>query len=153
MPAAWFNASSADLYDQATKTGRNGKSTANPARRDALFIEKVATYVIAVRPANPGIWAFYCHNDTHAVPGMFSLVLDKPKALHSLEGTWTWRSAAPCLSFSQGSIPLPGLPGGITGFLETSTNVALGAYGWPQMDTPSKLRRQAGRLVEKAFRA
>jgi hypothetical protein len=151
MPAAWFDADSVDLYDWVTTTDRNGLSTSNPARRDTLFIEKGATYVIAVKPDNPGVWAFHCHNDIHAASGMFSQVVEKPKALRALLGTWTWSSTVPRLSFTSGTNTV--LNGaGPSGFLRTSMDFALASYGWPQINSAkSTLKRETGRLLEKAF--
>ena len=70
-------------------TSRYGKGNLlNPAKRDTFMIEKGLTYIIAVKPDNPGVWALHCHNDIHAVSGMFSQVIERPAELRKSLGSW-----------------------------------------------------------------
>jgi FtsP/CotA-like multicopper oxidase with cupredoxin domain len=63
LPKSWFDqtkASQVNLYDQVISNtpSTKGYDGANPMRRDTLWIEKDLVYVIAIKPENPGIWAF-----------------------------------------------------------------------------------------------
>jgi hypothetical protein len=79
-----------DFVNLANTMGVRGVSNlSNPPRRDTLWVEKGIVYVLAVRPDNPGVWAFHCHNDIHAASGMFSQVIERPEALRDMMGTWT----------------------------------------------------------------
>jgi FtsP/CotA-like multicopper oxidase with cupredoxin domain len=55
----------------AVVIARNGiKATGSPWWTDSLDVEREATYVIAFRANNPGIWMDHCHNLTHAAAGL-----------------------------------------------------------------------------------
>jgi hypothetical protein len=135
MPEVWFDVQPQFLYDWVTTTGRSGAGT-NPARRDTLFIEKNVTYVIAFKPDNPGVWAFHCHNDIHAISGMFSQVIERPKALRSMLGTWM-ASPTPTLWWPSFALGQSGTNSAMRDKVQEIMFMALQAYGW----TSAKMKR------------
>ena len=53
------------LYNEVVNPHEANRAFAdgtNPPRRDTLMIEKGITYVIAIKPDNPGVWALHCHS-------------------------------------------------------------------------------------------
>jgi FtsP/CotA-like multicopper oxidase with cupredoxin domain len=61
LPIYWGDtdkASVQQLYDQVVSNTESTKGypTANPMRRDTIWIEKDLVYVIAIKPDNPGVW-------------------------------------------------------------------------------------------------
>jgi FtsP/CotA-like multicopper oxidase with cupredoxin domain len=57
----------------AVVLSRNGVvATGAPWWFDSLDVEDGATYEIAFRADNPGIWVDHCHNLQHAVDGLLA---------------------------------------------------------------------------------
>lgn len=59
-----------------------------PMARDTLMAEKYQFLVIAFIADNPGVWALHCHNDFHAKTGMFKQIIERPRAIRDVLGTW-----------------------------------------------------------------
>ena len=93
LPPQWFEREKKDvkaLWDFVAPrwTSNHPNNSRNPPKRDTIWLEKSVTYVLAIKPDNPGVWAFHCHNDIHAKSGMFSQVIERPLKLRSQLGTW-----------------------------------------------------------------
>ncbi|KAL9595713.1 MAG: hypothetical protein Q9219_006279, partial [cf. Caloplaca sp. 3 TL-2023] len=92
LPRKWFDAPAADLWAEVTNPHEANRAfpinLQNPPKRDTIMIEKGVTYVIAIKPDNPGVWAFHCHNDIHAVSGMMSQIIERPAELRAAVGNW-----------------------------------------------------------------
>ena len=117
-------------------------------RRDTLWIEKEIVYVIAIKPDNPGVWAFHCHNDMHAVSGMFSQVIERPSSLQRLLGKWTGRDGTGGSNWDftfDASATKPELSAKVQELM----NQALVRYGW-KADTQGQKRREVNARPFKA---
>ena len=144
-----------DLYDQVTSGAVSTRGTPglNPMRRDTLWIEKGIVYVIAIKPDNPGVWAFHCHNDIHAKSGMFAQVIERPGRLQELLGTWTgtsgqggsnWSFKFDDLTTETARTVKKALQDSVKGLMDQ----ALVNYGWKP-----KPATQARSLTPKPFKA
>lgn len=104
------------------------------------MIEKGLTYVIAVKPDNPGVWALHCHNDIHAMSGMFAQVIERPADLRRAMDSWkavAGSTSGTDIDFSWGAgtgtsaaLGDLGLPTAIAARVKQSVLTAMGAYGW-----------------------
>ncbi|KAK6524213.1 hypothetical protein TWF694_005870 [Orbilia ellipsospora] len=55
--------------------------TANPLRRDTIWLHKNEIIVLAVKLDNPGVWFIHCHNDFHAMSGMAAQMIERKQDL------------------------------------------------------------------------
>lgn len=98
LPAKWYDASGTDLFNEVKSPHEANRAfpidLQNPLKRDTIMVEKGITYVIAIKPDNPGVWAFHCHNDIHARSSMFSQVIERPADLRKAFGSWKTEAPA-----------------------------------------------------------
>jgi FtsP/CotA-like multicopper oxidase with cupredoxin domain len=67
LPPQWFVREQKDALALwnfvASRWTSNITNSSNPPRLDTIWLEKSVTYVVAIKPDNPGVCAFHCHND------------------------------------------------------------------------------------------
>ena len=155
LPGPWYDVSATQLYNEVTNPHEANRafplSRDNPPRRDTIMIEKGITYVLAIKPDNPGVWAFHCHNDIHAVSGMFSQIVERPTDIRSAVGSWSTETPASGkdLAFVWNKGTGNGVYGGadaVSKKLERNFRGALETYGWSDatVDTGTVSWRVAG---------
>ncbi|KAL8783319.1 MAG: hypothetical protein Q9195_009427 [Heterodermia aff. obscurata] len=140
LPERWYDASATDLLKEVTSPHEANRAfpidLQNPPKRDTLLVEKGITYVIAIKPDNPGVWAFHCHNDIHARSGMFSQVVERPADLRKALGSWKAEAPADATKTDLAFVWNIGSGAGVygnenlVGSMEKRFRSALVSYGW-----------------------
>lgn len=86
---AGYKSGAADADWESFRSGVESHVGSTAMARDTIMAEKHQLLVVAFFTDNPGVWALHCHNDFHAVTGMFRQIIERPKDLRSYLGKWT----------------------------------------------------------------